>query len=377
MISLFSVDDHIIEPPGVWQDRVPEKFRATAPQVREEPDGTQYWTYEDTREATMGLNAVAGKPIETWGLEPKRFEDMIPACYDPVARARELLSQGVCASVAFPSLPRFGGALFASFKDKELAAACVRAWNDFVLDEWCPAGPRGLYVPMTIAPLWDPQAAAAELRRCVANGARAICLPENPAPLGLPSYWQADWDPLWQAVTETGVPACMHIGSSGQLYMGSADSSFAVPIATMAVASWVCAVDISMSPVFAKFPDVQIVWSEGGVGWVPAALERADRQWERHRYWSHLPNDVRPSEVFRRNFTFCMIEEPWGLEQRGQVGVDRIVWEADFPHADTPYPHIQKIVTELFAGVSAEDRAAITHRNAERLFGWEMADLPA
>src|SRR6266540_3213397 len=143
MFKLFSVDDHIIEPADVWSKRVPAKYREAAPHVIEE-DGREYWVYEDQRILTMGLNAVAGKPREQWDMEPARFTDMIPGCYDPKERAQDLLSQGVLASVAFPTLPRFGGMLFNSFTDRALASACVEAWNDFILDEWCPAGPPGL-----------------------------------------------------------------------------------------------------------------------------------------------------------------------------------------------------------------------------------------
>ena len=82
MYTLFSVDDHIVEPPGVWVDRVPAAMRDRVPHVVE-VDGRQMWEWEGGREATMGLNAVAGKPREQWGMEPSRFEDMIPGCYDP------------------------------------------------------------------------------------------------------------------------------------------------------------------------------------------------------------------------------------------------------------------------------------------------------
>ena len=125
MYKLFSVDDHIIEPAHVWSSRVPAKYRAAAPHVVEE-DGREYWVYEDRRNDTMGLNAVAGKPREEWSLEPTRFTDMIPGCYDPVARAADMRSQGIFASVNFPTLPRFGGALFSDLRGQG-PRRCLRA----------------------------------------------------------------------------------------------------------------------------------------------------------------------------------------------------------------------------------------------------------
>src|ERR1700722_4741523 len=191
-MKLFSVDDHIVEPADVWSKRVPAKFRDTAPHVVVEGD-REYWVYEDRRGETMGLNAVVGKPQEMWSMEPTRFSDMRTGCYDPTERARDLVSEGVTSSVSFPTLPRFGGALFIDFKDKELAYLCVRAWNDFLFEEWCAAAPQ-VFVPMIIVPLWDPVLAAREIERNLDRGARAVALPEETSHLGLPSYYDSVWD---------------------------------------------------------------------------------------------------------------------------------------------------------------------------------------
>ena len=373
MFRLFSVDDHIIEHARVWADRVPAKYRAAAPHVVEE-SGREYWEYEGRRQETMGLNAVAGKPQEEWSSEPARFTDMIPGCYDPKARAADFLADGILASVSFPTLPRFGGALFNEFTDRELASVCVEAWNDFVLDEWCPAGPPGLYVPMVIGKIWDPVATAAEIRRCVDKGARAFCFVENPALLGLPSFFSDHWDPMFDACQEANLPICMHIGSSGMTtaQIPSPDGPMTVMIALGALSAFSAVVNLAMSPVCRKFPGLDLVFSEGGIGWIPAALERADRQFLRHRLWTNL-DEVLPSEIFRQNMYVCMIEEPIGLKYRDDIGVDRILWEADYPHADTPWPHSQRQVTEVFDGVPDDVVTAITHTNAERLFDWAMA----
>jgi predicted TIM-barrel fold metal-dependent hydrolase len=374
MYKLFSVDDHVIEHENVWQDRVPAKFKETAPKVITAADGKQSWTYDGKVGKTMGLNAVAGKPMSDWGMEPARFTDMIAGCYNPMQRSKDMLANGILASVCFPTLPRFGGALFTQFDDKELASVCVRAWNEFMLDEWCGSGVEGMFVPVIIGQDWDPELAAKEIRWGAERGARTFIMPENCDPLGLPSYWTDFYDPIWQACEELEMPICMHIGSSGKLYPGSADSPYAVSIATANVGSWINSVDLAMSPVFVKFPRLQVVWSEGGIGWVPPALERADRQVLRHKGWSNLPNDKLPSEVFRTNYSFCMIEEPWGIKQRHELGIDRVMWESDYPHADTPWPYTQRQVGEVFEGVPDDEVAAITYGNAERVFKWKMAD---
>jgi predicted TIM-barrel fold metal-dependent hydrolase len=373
--KFFSVDDHIVEPADVWSARVPAVYRDRAPHVVED-DGRQFWQYEDTRALTMGLNAVAGKPRDQWTMEPTRFDDMIPGCYDPAARARDMVSDGITASVCFPTLPRFGGVLFNDFADKQLADVCVRAWNDFLFDEWCAAAPD-MFVPMPICQIWDPVLAAAEIRRNVARGARALCFPEETSYLGLPSFFSDHWDPIWQAVTEADIPVCMHIGSSGNMAYQPPDAPFTLTISLAFVAAAQSAIGLMMSPVPRKFPTIKFVMSEGGIGWVPAALERADRQIERHRYWSG-DDDLMPSEICRRNFWFCMIEEPWALQAtRYEIGVDRILWECDYPHADTTFPNTQLSTKVVFDGVPEEEIDMITYRNAEQLFRWECLDPAA
>jgi predicted TIM-barrel fold metal-dependent hydrolase len=133
------------------------------------------------------------------------------------------------------------------------------------------------------------------------------------------------------------------------------------------------ATNMMVSPIPRKFPDIKLVWSEGGIGWITAAIERADRQWERHQYWTHVPYaDVLPSEVARRNMWFCMIEEPVGLKYRHDFVVGHIVCESDYPHSDTTFPKTQAAMKALFEGVPSDEVALMTHRNAERLFKFPM-----
>jgi predicted TIM-barrel fold metal-dependent hydrolase len=373
--DLISVDDHVIEPPGVWVDRLPAKDHEAAPHVID-ADGRQYWVYEGRRGETMGLNAVAGKSREDYSMDPVRYEDMIPGCYDPVQRARDLLADGVRGSVCFPTFPRFAGVTFLKSDDKELASRCVQAYNDWMIDEWCAAVP-GLYIPMVIGQLWDPVLMGDEIRRCAAKGARAVTFPENPVPVGLPSLATRFWDPLWEAVTETDTVVCMHIGTSGVVPMPAPDSPFIIGIALAPTAAWSTCTDIIMGEIPRRFPTIKFALSEGGIGWVPFALERADRSWERHRFWSRM-DDTPPSEVFRRNVWVCFIGENAGVDARHDIGVDKIMWECDYPHADTPWPHSQKEVAQSLEGVPDDEVAAMTHGNAERLFRWtERPDAAA
>src|SRR5215203_1649906 len=163
-MHIISVDDHLIEHPRVWSDRLASKHADDLPQIIEDEKGHHIWKYEGNLYPYIGLNAVAGKEPKDFGMEPVRYDDMIPGCYDPVARVADMDIDGVQAALCFPSFPGFGGGVFQRAKDKDLALQCVRAWNDFSIDEWCAAAP-GRYVPLAILPTWDPQLSADEDRK--------------------------------------------------------------------------------------------------------------------------------------------------------------------------------------------------------------------
>ena len=167
---LVSVDDHLIEPPNVWLDRLPKKYHDACPRMLSD----ETWVYEDKKVHTSGLSVCAGKDKEDFSPDPVPFSEMRPSAYDPVARIADMDRAGILASLNFPSLPRFCGQIFWEAKDKELALLCVQAYNDWHIDEWCGSAP-GRYIPLVIIPLWDPKAAAKELERCAAKGATSFC----------------------------------------------------------------------------------------------------------------------------------------------------------------------------------------------------------
>lgn len=366
-LDLVSVDDHIVEPPGVWADRLPARYREAGPHVVED-GGREFWVFEGERGETMGLNAVAGKENKDFSMDPVRYTDMIPGCYDPVARANDLLSDGIRGSLCFPTFPRFAGVRFLRAKDKDLAHLCVQAYNDFIIDEWCASVP-GMYIPMIIGQLWDPPRFADEIRRCAVRGARALTFPENTHALGLPSFHTDHWDPIWQAAEETETVVCIHTGTSGIVPMPSPDGSFAIGIALAPLAAASTCTDLLMSAALSRFPGLRIEIAEGGIGWIPFMLERVDRTWEKHRHWAKL-GELPPSEVFRRNIWVCFIDERAGLEVRHAIGIDKIMWECDYPHADTPWPNSQGDVAKALAGIPDDEVALMTHGNAEALFRW-------
>lgn len=373
-MKLMSTDDHLIEPPHLWQSRLPEKYLEDGPRIVEEPRENgekphQVWHYEGNRFPQIGLNAVAGKKPEEYGAEPVRYDDMLPGCYDPKARLIDMDLDGVWGAMCFPSFPGVAGRVFTRARDKDLALLSLQAWNDFVLDEWCPTAPERL-IPAVLVPMWDPDLAAKEAQRTHAKGARAVAFSENPVPLGLPSFHTDHWDRFFDVVEELDMPLSTHFGSSSQAPITAPDAPMAVMIALFGTNSMDAAADLVFSPVFHRHPKLKFTLAEGGIGWFPYLIERCDYVWEKHRFYQNINQDVRPSELFRNHIYGCFIDDVHGLENRYKIGVDNITWEADYPHSDSHWPDSRKRAEKVFADVPDDEVHKIAELNTRRVFNF-------
>ncbi|MGY3554778.1 amidohydrolase family protein [Williamsia sp. R60] len=376
-MQLISTDDHLIEHPMLWQDRLAPKFLEQGPRIIEKVmvEGNkpaQVWQWEGRVYPYIGLNAVAGKKPEEFGAEPVRYDDMLPGCYDPKARLADMDVDGVHSALCFPSFPRFAGTVFLQGDDMELSLACVQAWNDYILDEWCPTAPDR-YIPMTIMPLWDVDLCIAEIKRTVGRGARAISFPENPVPLGLPSFHTDHWDRFFSACEEYEQVLCVHFGTSGKPPITAPEAPMAVMISLFGCNSMYATADLLFSPVFHRHPKLKFALSEGGIGWVPYMLERIDLTWEKHRYYQNIDQTVRPSDLFREHMYGCFIDDQHGVNMRHLVGIDNITWECDYPHSDSNWPNSRKFVEQSMLDVPDEDVHKMVELNARKLFRFERS----
>jgi len=380
-LILVSVDDHVVEPPDLFEGRLEARFADRAPKVVRKDDGSDQWVYEGTDIPNVGLNAVSGRPPEEYGVEPTSFAEIREGAYDIDKRIDDMDANGVLASLNFPSFPQFCGQIFNNVEDKELGIAVLRAYNDWHVDEWAGAHP-GRIIPLGLVPYWDPQLMAAEVRRLAAKGCTAITWSENPEKLGHPSFHNAHWDPFWQAIEETGVVVCLHIGSSGQVVITSMEAPITTMLTLQPVNLLQTAADLLWSPVMTRFPKVRFALSEGGIGWIPYFLERADYVYRNHKVWtgSDFGDGKLPSDIFRERFITCFIDDSFGLRNRADIGIDSICWEADYPHSDSTWPNSPERVFSSMtaAGLSDAEMHAVTHQNALRHFRFDaFAHRPA
>ena len=197
-LVMVSVDDHVVEPPDMFDRRLPAKYREYAPEFITKADGTNLWKYNGETVMNVALNAVAGRPKEEYGIEPTSFTQLRPGTYDHGERVKDMSANGVLGSLCFPSFPQFCGQLFARTADKDVALAMVRAYNDWHVDEWCGSHP-GRFIPCGLPAIWDPGVMAAEIRRLAKKGCHAMTFSENASKLGWPSIHSDHWDPVWKA----------------------------------------------------------------------------------------------------------------------------------------------------------------------------------
>ena len=391
--KIVSVDDHVVEPAHVWERWLPAKHRDKAPRIERrgigtmrhvgggtyeqtfDPDGPQAdcWVYEDLVYIHKRHVAAVGFDRDDMTMSPMTYDEMRPGCYEPKARVDDMELNWVEASLSFPSFPRFCGQTFLEAKDRELADACVYAYNDWMVDEWC-GDSDGRLIPLPIIPLWDAELAAAEVRRNAARGAHAVCFSEIPAVLGLPSIHTGDWDPFFAACAETRTVVCMHIGSSSKMPATSADAPVAVA-ATLSFGNAMSSLtDFLFSGVLVRFPDLKLAYSEGQIGWIPYILERADDVWLEHRAWGGVRDIVPepPSTYYYRQVFGCFFRDRHGIESLQRVGVDNTTFETDYPHTDSTWPHTKKVAQELMAGLPDDVVYKLVRGNAIRMLELDL-----
>jgi predicted TIM-barrel fold metal-dependent hydrolase len=389
---VISPDDHIQEPPHLWQSRLPAKLRDRGPKVErlkgevalnngdlgfaETDDGQvgDVWSYDGRRVPILRIAAAVGVPRNQVDARPVTFDDLQKGCYDPVARLADMDAAGIEASVCYPNMfVRFCGQQFSLSPDKELALACIRAYNDFVVEEWC-AGSGGRLVPMGIVPLWDPELATAEAKRLAELGFRSISFSEGPHLLGFPSLHSRCWDPLFDVCAQEQLVVSMHIGTGG-FPMLTPDGPPAVPNVMASFNAGYTLTDLLFSGVFARLPELKVCLAESQLGWIPYVLSRADFVWEEMSGEGFTGIDREampepPSAYFARNVWVTFFRDPVGLQMLGQpyLAVDRVLYETDYPHTDTSWPDCQEVAEEYTASLGEADAARVVAGNARDLF---------
>ena len=369
---IVSVDDHISEPPGLFDKHLSGHALETAPKLKQTPSGTDYWEYQGMKMPSVGLNAVVGRPFEEYGMEPTSLAQIRKGVYDVHERIKDMDVNGVAASLNFGSAVGMEGGRFHKAPDKALALTHLRAYNDWHVDEWCGAYP-GRFIPCALLPTWDIDATVAEVKRLAAKGVSAVSLNENPTMQGLPSIHNAYWEPMWKAITDADMVMCLHIGQGNPAPHASMETPIEAWITTMPMAISVGAADWLHLSALQRYPSMKIALSEGSIGWVPYFLERADFSHSRHKAWTHSHfRDHKPSDTFKKHFMCCFIDDAFGLKNLEFLNEDLVAYECDYPHSDTLWPEVPEHLWPTVKHLTETQIDKVTHANAMRFFNFDL-----
>ena len=393
---IISVDDHVMEPPHIWQTYLPATYRERGPRVARLPwqygggfrnqgmepatsgPETDFWIMEDMRVAVPLVEVAAGLPPDQVKHEPISYEHMPVSTYDATARLQAMDEAHIERSLCFPNVCRFAGQVFLWMEDKDLALACVRAYNDWMVEEWAGES-GGRLLPLCLIPLWDANLAAAEVRRNAARGVRAVTFSELPSVLGLPSIHAKDgyWLPFIEECDDTGTVICMHIGSSSSVPVSSPDAPGCVRMTTVNFNAQLAFTDWMFSGLLARYPRLKLAFSESQIGWMPYVLERMDRIWRMNNAIANIDPSLKnpPSSYISDRVFACFFEDDFGLEVRDTIGVDQITFESDYPHQDSSWPTTYDYLARAVAGIASEDVYKIARGNAIRMLDLESEIL--
>ena len=264
-----------------------------------------------------------------------------------------------------------GGAAFYEMTDDEACLQAFTAWNAAAV-EFAADDPKRLLC-VYLVPIHNIDGAVAEVNRLAEEGARALQLPLYPVDLGFAPYWDKVYDPLWSAITETGMTISQHVGAPDYLLNMVAPNDPTPPkgifqslppiFMAESLANW------CVSGVLERFPSLRVVLVEAGLGWLPYMLDRLDRMQERH-HWDKfdMPISELPSFYWYRNMGATFEEDELGISMRDRIGVDNLMWATDYPHPDSTWPESQKVIREHFKGLDVDDMRAIVGGNAARLY---------
>ena len=366
---VISGDGHLEIPPEPWIRHVPEEHRERAPRLVRLRTGGEGWIVEGSPLIHNGQNVAAGRPLKVHGgsyWEPDGTP--VPGTGDAVQRLREQDRDGVDAEVLYP--PVFVTRFIENIEDREAYVAMVRAYNDFLAEDYCSVAPDRL-IGNALIPASGIEDAVAELKRAHALGLPSVCMVSFPNGSGQPA---PEDDAFWTAALELGMPLSAHgtMGERGnplltQSARGTFDLQTAMVSRTMAPPV-LCIARMILSGVLDRIPELRIYLAETNASWIPGVLYMMDDSYKIFRHWYGVDLAMAPSEYAWRHFSFGIVRDPLALRMRDLLHVDHIMWGSDFPHSVSSFPESRRWLDEIFAGCPESVRRQVLVDNPCRFF---------
>lgn len=370
---VISADCHIIEPPGTFVDRVPAHLKDRAPRIMRAEDGGDGWSWDGKppkegflpnhklggqciSKAAVGLSAVAGRPYDAYKSGGIRFEEIIPGNYDGKAHLEDMRKDGVDASAVYPGT----GNRTYTCPDRELALACLRAYNDWLIDEFCGYDPAHL-ISLPILPVDDGMdVTIQELRRVAKKGAKGLFVPGCPAR----PYQDPYYDPLWAEAQSAGLSINFHRNHGGRPPAADQQDDFVAGVVIRFFSAIRPLTNLIFTGVFDRFPNLHVVAAETNMGWVPFWIEEMENEYERQRHWAKLPMTKSPREYAAKHIHATFLVDTAAFRCLDMIPADLPMYSTDYPHSVTIWPHSKEIITKLTKGVQPQLKHKLLAGNA-------------
>jgi predicted TIM-barrel fold metal-dependent hydrolase len=365
---IIDCDQHVIEPPDLWDKWLPRKYRDQAPKLVKDEDGGDAWLLGENVES-LGLVAAMNQTPKTLKWTGVRYEDMHPGIFEPKGRLELMDEDGVDAAIFFP--PQRTMIYFMFVDDKAFQVAGMRAYNEFISDFVS-------HRPERLGSIWQMpgagiESAIEELRTAKRAGARGIGLATWPSGEFLLSR---EDDKFWAVAEELQMPIHIHVGLTTPQYKtrkiaakkGGAPQlvAFATTMSRMPTLF----AELIFNEVFERFPGLTLVGGEVGAGWVPFLKQELDDRYRRNRYWCEVNLSMLPSEYYDRNCKVGVVQDQFGVQNCDAVGVETMMWCSDFPHHITNWPDSRHLINSMSQGIDAAKKRKIFCENAGKLYGF-------
>ncbi len=381
----ISGDSHVEVKSDFWLDRVPEKYRNQAPHVIQLPDGSDAWLIEGQPLRTPSFDLYGGKGREVWFPFGQNYVST-PGTGDAHQRLREQDRDGIDAEILFPN-QACGPYLWRNIRDDNAYKATVRAYNDWLAEDYCSADPERL-LGLGIIPQTNLQDALDEMQHIAKLGLKGVTLGIFPSGKGYPT---PEDDVFWKAALDMKMPITVHIefnrtGPRGGPLMKYAkelpgrerlgdNADLVFQVNRFGRLGSLNAVQMVLTRVFERFPDLKLFFAETQIGWIPWFAEQSDIRYGRHWYWASKLNEWEPlpklpTEYVRDHIYWGFQEDRVGVDLRHHkyMRVDRLIWATDFPHQESEYPNSMRVLDEVFEGVSADEKKKIVAGNVIEFF---------
>ena len=352
--EIVSADDHISLADDIFYEKFPQGMKDQAPRVMNVDGG---WV--------VGID---GKSI----LVPEFIEVLTQ--YDPIsgshtgdveARCAALDSEGISRELAFPNsvLALFG------WPDREVRELCFRIYNEHIAE--VQERSDGRILGVGLINWWDADGARRTLQELKGLGLRTFLLPLSPGkdlekrPI---DYASRAMEGVWEAIEEAQLPVSHHIGESPP---STPNEHNALSIGMLqSVAPFRDAFGkYIFGGILDRHPSLRIGWFEGGINWVPSALQDAEHIAASFRHLSDLKIQHDPMYYWENHMVASFIVDPLGIDLVDRIGVDRVMWSTDFPHNESSYGYSRQSLRSVVDAVGAESARAIVGGNVLRYLG--------